>query len=125
MFTTEDDHKGSRHDSGLTQEHHISYMMRELEDECRVYPELNRSSSMHPMPSFGRLNRDSKFGGKPSPQSSMNDSSAKPLTLFDIIPPLPHSRSRSMESRTEDDSLLKSFLAKAAGVFFVDSDKRS
>ncbi|KAI0653383.1 hypothetical protein C8Q70DRAFT_1059376 [Cubamyces menziesii] len=125
MFTEEDDHEGGRRDSGLTQEHDISFMMRELEDDFRVYPELNRSSSMHSKPSDGRLNRDFKFGGKPSPQSLTNDSSVKPLTLSDIIPPLSHSRSRSMGSRTEDDSVLKSILAKAADVLPMDSDKRS
>ncbi|KAH9896427.1 hypothetical protein C8Q73DRAFT_788785 [Cubamyces lactineus] len=125
MFTEEDEHEGDRRDSGLTQEHDISFMMRELEDECRVYPELNRSMSMQSKPSDGRLNRDFRFGGKPSPQNSANDSDAKPLTLSDIIPPLSHSRSRSMGSRTEDDSVLKSILAKAADVLPADSNKTS
>ncbi|KAI0666503.1 hypothetical protein C8Q78DRAFT_984185 [Trametes maxima] len=113
---------GSR-DSGVSQdhEHDISFMMRELEDECRVYPELRPIRSK---PSDGRLNKDFKFGGRPSPSMEAESADERPLTLSDIIPPLSHSRSqsqshsrsRSHTSTTEDDSVLKSILAKATDV---------
>lgn len=78
-----------KHDLGLSQdqEQDISFSMRELEDECRVYPELVRQASMQSKPSDGYLNRNYKFGGMSSPQSSSNDSDSRPLTLSDIIPP--------------------------------------
>ncbi|KAI0354136.1 hypothetical protein OH77DRAFT_1405859 [Trametes cingulata] len=126
------DEAGNR-DSGMSgssqdHEHDISFMMRELEDECRVYPELNRSASMRSKPSDGRLNKDFKFGGKPSPQSSSaDDSDCRPLTLSDIIPPLSHShsRTRSQASTTEDDSVLKSIMAKATDVLPGESNGHS
>ncbi|KAI8973078.1 hypothetical protein BD414DRAFT_447875 [Trametes punicea] len=126
MFGSSEEHEGGNRDSGLSQEHDISLMMRELEDECRVYPELVRSSSMQSKPSDGRLNKDFKFGGKPSPQNSTADSSVKPLTLSDIIPPLSHShsRSRSQASTTEDDSVPKSIMAKASNVLPGETDSR-
>ncbi|CDO70210.1 hypothetical protein BN946_scf184942.g10 [Trametes cinnabarina] len=119
---------GGSRDSGLSQEHEhdISFMMRELEDECRVYPELARTSSMRSKPSDGRLNKDFKFGGRPSPQASSKDASPRPLTLSDIIPPLSHShsRSRSQSSTTEDDSVLKSIMAKATDIMPGEEDER-
>ncbi|KAI0635339.1 hypothetical protein C8Q77DRAFT_1054820 [Trametes polyzona] len=108
--------EGSQRDSGMSQdqEHDISFMMRELEDECRVYPELVHQASMRSKPSDGKLNKDFKFGGKPSPQSETSETDSRPLTLSDIIPPISHSRSQSQASNVEDDSVLKSILAKAA-----------
>ncbi|KAI9060404.1 hypothetical protein FKP32DRAFT_1595485 [Trametes sanguinea] len=128
IFGGSDEHEdGGNRDSGLSQEqeHDISFMMRELEDECRVYPELARKASVQSKPSDGRLNKDFKFGGRPS-QDSVKGSSPKPLTLSDIIPPLSHShsRSRSQASTTEDDSVLKSIMAKATDVMPGDSDNR-
>ncbi|KAI0828480.1 hypothetical protein BC628DRAFT_1316551 [Trametes gibbosa] len=106
------DETGNR-TSGMSQDHDISFMMRELEDECRVYPELVHQASMRSKPSDGHLNKDFKFGGKPSSQRH-EASSPGLLTLSDIIPPISHSRSHSQASTTEDDSVLKSILAKAA-----------
>lgn len=106
-------------DSGFSQDsgHDISFMMRELEDECRVYPQLSRAPSMQSKPSDGMLNRDFKFGGKPSPRDSTTDSDSRPLTLSDIIPPLSHSRSPSHSSVIEEDSsVLKSIMAKATEI---------
>ncbi|KAH9846904.1 hypothetical protein C2E23DRAFT_872120 [Lenzites betulinus] len=119
------DETGNR-DSGMSQDHDISFMMRELEDECRVYPELVHQASMRSKPSDGHLNKDFRFGGKPSPQGSMGseEASPRPLTLSDIIPPVSHSRSQSQVSTTEDDSVLKSILAKAADVLPAEQSGR-
>ncbi|OSC98903.1 hypothetical protein PYCCODRAFT_1470720 [Trametes coccinea BRFM310] len=129
IFGGSDEHEeGGNRDSGLSQEHEhdISFMMRELEDECRVYPELTHKASMQSKPSDGRLNKDFKFGGRPSPKDSAKYSSPRPLTLSDIIPPLSHShsRSRSQASTTEDDSVLKSIMAKATDVMPAEADNR-
>ncbi|RPD56493.1 hypothetical protein L226DRAFT_550932 [Lentinus tigrinus ALCF2SS1-7] len=120
-------------DSGYSQvqSQDISLMIRELEDECRVYPPMSRasSSSMQSKPSDGHLRRDFKFGGKPSPQGSMmssTNSDSKPLTLSDIIPPLTHSRSQSHSSIVEEDSsVLKSIMAKATEIVPEDAESRS
>ncbi|KAI0746236.1 hypothetical protein C8Q80DRAFT_1271161 [Daedaleopsis nitida] len=128
---TEED--GGSRDSGFSQDnnHDISFMMRELEDECRAYPELARASaspaasSMRSKSSDGFLKRDFKFGGKPAARDTTttttttteSESDARPLTLSDIIPPLSHSRSQSHSSIVEEDSsVLKSILAKATEI---------
>ena len=120
--------EGGNRDSGFSQDqdHDISFMMRELEDECRAYPALSRHSSMQSKPSDGCLNRDFKFGGKPSAQDSTTDSDIAQLTLSDIIPPLSHSRSRSSGSVIEEDSsVLKSIMAKATEILPEESESRS
>ncbi|KAG9307943.1 hypothetical protein JVU11DRAFT_12818 [Chiua virens] len=62
-------------------------------------------------PSNGELNRDFKFGGKPSPKEG------SPLTLSDIIPPPNVARSLSIGLFTGDESsLMKSILANAIEV---------
>ncbi|KAH9913689.1 uncharacterized protein BXZ73DRAFT_81864 [Epithele typhae] len=110
---------------GASQDSHeepdISFMMRELEDECRVYSHRRgRNSSMQSKPSDGRLNTEFKFGGKPSPDKTTDSDIANPmLTLSDIIPPLSHSRSPSHHSNSmveEDSSVLKSIMAQATDV---------
>ena len=119
-------------DSGYSQvqSQDISLMIRELEDECRVYPPMSRGSpsSMQSKPSDGHLRRDFKFGGKPSPQGSTSttDMDSQPLTLSDIIPPLTHSRSQSHSSIIEEDSsVLKSIMAKAAEIVPEEVENRS
>ena len=114
------DESGAR-DSGISQvnEHDISLMMRELEDECRVYPDLSKSTStVRSKRSDGRLNTDFKFGGKPNTADTTTDTDiAKQLTLSDIIPPVSHSRTQSHSSIIEEDSsVLKSILAKATDI---------
>ncbi|TBU22804.1 hypothetical protein BD311DRAFT_822465 [Dichomitus squalens] len=124
------DETGNR-DSGMSQdqEHDISFMMRELEDQCRVYPPAkarSRQSSMQSKPSDGRLNREFKFGGKPVEQgsSTTTESDIVPLTLSDIIPPLSHSRAQSNSSIVEEDSsVLKSILAKAAEILPAEESR--
>ncbi|KAI0692931.1 hypothetical protein C8T65DRAFT_711302 [Cerioporus squamosus] len=120
--TGENDNRDSGYSQVQSQD--ISMMIRELEDECRVYPPMSHATSfasMRSKPSDGHLRRDFKFGGKPSPQGSTSTSTAdldmKPLTLSDIIPPLTHSRSQSHSSIVEEDSsVLKSIMAKAAEI---------
>lgn len=77
-----------------------------------MYPELVRQASRRSKPEDGYLNKNFKFGGMSSPQSS----TTTPLTLSDIIPPISHSRSHSQVSTIDGDSVLKSILAKAADV---------
>ncbi|PIL26963.1 hypothetical protein GSI_10101 [Ganoderma sinense ZZ0214-1] len=125
------DETGNR-DSGMSQDqdHDISFMIHELEDQCRVYPARSRQSSMQSKPSDGHLNRSFRFGGKPSPQGSTNVSSSdlKQLTLSDIIPPpshsASHSRANSKSSMVEEDSsVLKSIMAKAADILPADESR--
>ncbi|KAH9923820.1 uncharacterized protein B0H18DRAFT_1105173 [Fomitopsis serialis] len=87
-------------------------MVAGVDDECRVYPVTKRSGSMRSKASDGQLNVDFKFGGKLAVPSTVEEKSERPLTLSDIIPPLTHSASRS--SVVEEDSVLKSIMAKAA-----------
>ncbi|PBK61490.1 hypothetical protein ARMSODRAFT_1025623 [Armillaria solidipes] len=76
---------------------------------------LRSTSSSGSRPSDGELNKSFKFGGsRSSPPSS--EEKDKPMTLSDIIPPPAHARSLSMGSFMEDDSVLKSILAKASEV---------
>ncbi|KAK0244974.1 hypothetical protein EDD85DRAFT_1348 [Armillaria nabsnona] len=76
---------------------------------------LRSISSSGSRPSDGELNKSFKFGGsRSSPPSS--EEKDRPMTLSDIIPPPAHARSLSMGSLMEDDSVLKSILAKASDV---------
>ncbi|KAK7047178.1 hypothetical protein VNI00_006844 [Paramarasmius palmivorus] len=73
---------------------------------------LKSSSSRGSRPSDGQLNKAFKFGG--APKSSPEPKKTEELTLSDIIPPPSHVRSLSISSDSvEDDSVLKSILAKA------------
>ncbi len=126
--TGENDNRESGYSQVQSQD--ISMMIRELEDECRVYTPMSRasSSSMRSKPSDGHLRRDFKFGGKPSPQCSTSPSHSdmKPLTLSDIIPPLTHSRSQSHSSIVEEDSsVLKSIMAHATEIAPNSASSRS
>ncbi|KZT25561.1 hypothetical protein NEOLEDRAFT_1178340 [Neolentinus lepideus HHB14362 ss-1] len=83
-------------------------------------PEAKRAEtgSVRPKPSDGKLNKEFKFGGLPSPESEPTPKSIaseeKPLTLSDIIPPPSHVRALSSGSVLEEDSsVLKSIYAKA------------
>ena len=84
-----------------------------------IAPQMMRKpSSVGSRPSDGELNRDFKFGGKPSPTAIKEDPSEDaPLTLSDIIPPPAVVHSLSMGTLTADDSaLLKSIFAKAVEI---------
>ncbi|KAH7906866.1 hypothetical protein BJ138DRAFT_568044 [Hygrophoropsis aurantiaca] len=76
---------------------------------------LKNMSSVGSRPSDGQLNRDFKFGGRPSPARSTDQPKAeRPVTLADIIPPpaLAHSLSgASME--IDESALLNSIFAQA------------
>ncbi|KAK0475256.1 hypothetical protein IW261DRAFT_1422569 [Armillaria novae-zelandiae] len=87
---------------------------------------LRSTSSFGSRPSDGALNKSFKFGGSRSSLPS-SEEKEKPMTLSDIIPPPAHARSLSMGSLMEDDSVLKSILAKASEVprLRVDSDSSS
>lgn len=87
---------------------------------------LRRTSSFASRPSDGELNKSFKFGGSRSSLPSPEEKE-KPMTLSDIIPPPAHARSLSMGSLREDDSVLKSILAKASEVprLRVNSDSSS
>lgn len=79
---------------------------------------LRKPSSMGSRTSDGELNRDFKFGGKPSPTVVEDDSQEDaPLTLSDIIPPPTVAHSLSTGSLAADESsLLKSIFAKAVEI---------
>ncbi|KAI6020976.1 hypothetical protein BKA83DRAFT_4293512 [Pisolithus microcarpus] len=79
---------------------------------------LRKPSSMGSRPSDGELNRDFKFGGKPSPPAVEDDSQEDaPLTLSDIIPPPAVAHSLSAGTLAVDESsLLKSIFAKAVEI---------
>ncbi|KAF8996426.1 hypothetical protein BDQ17DRAFT_1364415 [Cyathus striatus] len=70
---------------------------------------LKMAQSSSSKASDGQLNRSFKFGGVPSPSPLKP---RQPLTLSDIIPPPSHTRSLSMSSTFEDESVLKSIYAK-------------
>ncbi|KAL4064764.1 hypothetical protein V8B97DRAFT_2010772 [Scleroderma yunnanense] len=81
-----------------------------------IAPQMVRKpSSVGSRPSDGELNRDFKFGGKPSPVSIKEDSREDALlTLSDIIPPPAIVHSLSTGTLAADESaLLKSIFAKA------------
>ncbi|KAK0199510.1 hypothetical protein DFS33DRAFT_1388474 [Desarmillaria ectypa] len=78
------------------------------------YGKFLRTSSTSRL-SDGELDKSFKFGGSRSSPPSSEDKE-KPMTLSDIIPSPAHARSLSMGSVTEDDSVLKSILAKASEV---------
>ncbi|KAG2134191.1 uncharacterized protein EDB93DRAFT_1173064 [Suillus bovinus] len=90
---------------------------------CTEQPQVLRNTmSMKSMkstksrPSNGQLNRNFKFGGKPSPAPS-TEKNEEPLTLSDIIPPLTVAKSLSATSLAGDDSaVLKSIFAKAVEI---------
>ncbi|KAG1897346.1 uncharacterized protein F5891DRAFT_1242792 [Suillus fuscotomentosus] len=95
---------------------------REEEEDflCAERPQLLRNArstrSMKSRPSDGQLNRNLKFGGKPSPAPSA-EKNEEPLTLSDIIPPLAVAKSLSATSLAADDSaVLKSIFAKAVEI---------
>ncbi|KAG1847994.1 hypothetical protein C8R48DRAFT_779063 [Suillus tomentosus] len=95
---------------------------REEEEDflCAERPQLLRNArstrSMKSRPSDGQLNRNFKFGGKPSPAPSA-EKNEEPLTLSDIIPPLAVAKSLSATSLAADDSaVLKSIFAKAVEI---------
>jgi serine/arginine repetitive matrix protein 2 len=83
-------------------------------DEQRAQDEKSLRSSRYTRSilskaSDGCLDLNFKFGGSSSPY---NDASSIPLTLSDIIPPLPEARRLSNISVIEqDDSILKPFIA--------------
>ncbi|GJE99043.1 hypothetical protein PsYK624_152830 [Phanerochaete sordida] len=89
------------------------------EDICRQYTAAQKGQgTMRSKESDGKLNRSFKFGGRPSIPDSLEESAElTPLTLSDIIPPVPsvsHSRSPSRSSLMDsDNSVLKSILGKA------------
>ncbi|KAG1723926.1 uncharacterized protein EDB91DRAFT_1171738, partial [Suillus paluster] len=71
------------------------------EDEdflCAERPVLRNAGSMMSRPSEGQLNRDFKFGGKPSP-APFAETIEEPLTLSDIIPPSAIAKSLSATSK--------------------------
>ncbi|OCH91742.1 hypothetical protein OBBRIDRAFT_833966 [Obba rivulosa] len=95
------------------------YAIEDGDDECKVYTKPVASpGSMRSKASDGQLNVDFKFGGKPTIAQTVLDSSSeleeRPLTLSDIIPPLSHTRTLFEWSAIEDDSVLKSIMAKAS-----------
>ncbi|KAG0697268.1 hypothetical protein DFH29DRAFT_160061 [Suillus ampliporus] len=105
------------------------------EDEdflCAERPRVLRNAgSMMSRPSDGQLNRDFKFGGKPSPAPSA-EQQEQPLTLSDIIPPSAIAKSLSAISLAGDESaVLKSIFAKAVEIpsppthVCLDSDSSS
>ncbi|KAF9219060.1 hypothetical protein BS17DRAFT_439592 [Gyrodon lividus] len=79
---------------------------------------LRNATSVGSRPSNGELNRDFKFGGKPSPSAVDKETVPKAsLTLSDIIPPSEIARSLSTGSLAGDESaLLKSIFAKAVEI---------
>ncbi|KAH7920517.1 hypothetical protein BV22DRAFT_1133018 [Leucogyrophana mollusca] len=79
---------------------------------------LKNTSSMGSRPSDGQLNRDFKFGGRPSPARSAEEPKAEmPMTLSDIIPPPSVVHSLSEASLEVDESaLLKSIFANAVEI---------
>lgn len=80
-------------------------------DDDEVSGRISRNASSG---SHGELNRAFRFGGASrSPGSVVDSSPEKQLTLSDIIPSPAHARSLSMG---DDDSVLKSILAKASDV---------
>ena len=84
-----------------------------------IAPQMQRKpSSVVSRPSDGELNRDFKFGGKPSPSPIKEDASEDaPLTLSDIIPPPAFARSLSTGMLAPDDSaLMNSIYAKAVEI---------
>ncbi|KAG1849200.1 hypothetical protein F4604DRAFT_1811164 [Suillus subluteus] len=87
---------------------------------CAELPQVLRNAksmkSMKSRPSDGRLNRDFKFGGKPSSAPS-TEKTEEPLTLSDIIPPSAVAKSLSSTSLAGDDSaVLNSIFAKAVEI---------
>jgi len=79
---------------------------------------MRKPSSVVSRPLDGELNRDFKFGGKPSPTTIKEDASEDaPLTLSDIIPPPAIVHSLSMGTLAADDSaLLKSIFTKVVEI---------
>ncbi|KAF8629007.1 hypothetical protein AX17_005863 [Amanita inopinata Kibby_2008] len=85
-----------------------------LEEQSLLSVSISTSSSR---PSNGELNTSFKFGGLPKPSPVDSEKRQKPLTLSDIIPPASHVRTLSTHSMIEeDDSVLKSILAKAQDI---------
>jgi hypothetical protein len=87
---------------------------------CAERPQVLRNArsmkSMKSRPSDGRLNRDFKFGGKPSSAPS-TEKTEELLTLSDIIPPLAIAKSLSATSLAGDESaVLNSIFAKAVEI---------
>ena len=84
---------------------------------CAEHPQILRTvTSMNSRPSDGQLNRDFKFGGKPSPTpAEMKEQ--EPLTLSDIIPPSAIAKSLSATSLAGDETaVLNSIFAKAVEI---------
>ncbi|KAH7918029.1 hypothetical protein BV22DRAFT_920400 [Leucogyrophana mollusca] len=79
---------------------------------------LKNTSSIGSRPSDGQLNKDFKFGGRPSPTRSAEEPKAEmPMTLSDIIPPPSVVHSLSEASLEVDESaLLKSIFASAVEI---------
>ncbi|KAF9235707.1 hypothetical protein BU15DRAFT_89481 [Melanogaster broomeanus] len=74
-------------------------------------------TSVSSRPSDGELNRDFKFGGKPSPSLTDEVVPKPPLLLSDIIPPPQFAKSLSSGSLGSDESaLFKSIFAKAVEI---------
>ncbi|KAH7884200.1 hypothetical protein F5I97DRAFT_1671717 [Phlebopus sp. FC_14] len=98
-----------------------SFATTASEDELLnvVAPQVHRNvGSVGSRPSDGQLNRDFKFGGKPSPVAvDKDDRTPEPMTLSDIIPPPSIAKSLSTGSLGGDESaLLKSIFAKAVEI---------
>ncbi|OJA11619.1 hypothetical protein AZE42_05475 [Rhizopogon vesiculosus] len=90
------------------------------EDEdflCAERPRVLRTAaSIHSRPSDGQLNRDFKFGGKPSTIFA-EKKEQEPLTLSDIIPPSAIAKSLSATSLAGDETaVLNSIFAKAVEI---------
>ncbi|KAI0084592.1 hypothetical protein BDY19DRAFT_519961 [Irpex rosettiformis] len=91
----------------------LDHLIRECEEDiCLQYPIVERSPSpIRPKESDGKLNMSFKFGGAPSISDVSVDSSDKPMTLSDIIPPIAH-QSPSISFVTEDSSVLRSIFGQ-------------
>ncbi|EPQ51625.1 hypothetical protein GLOTRDRAFT_117955 [Gloeophyllum trabeum ATCC 11539] len=79
------------------------------------------AESLGSRPSDGKLNKEFKFGGLPSPEYRVSPKSTyseeRPLTLSDIIPSPRHARALSNGSiLDEENSVLQSIYAKAAEI---------
>ena len=87
-------------------------------------------SSVGSRPSNGELNKDFRFGGRPSPSQGPFQKQ-QPLNLSDIIPPPSRVRAMSTGSMIDDNSVLISILANAIEIrstssrMRVDSDSSS
>lgn len=85
-------------------------------ERSQILRNARSMKSMKSRPSDGRLNRDFKFGGKPSSAPTV-EKIEEPLTLSDIIPPLSVAKSLSASSLAGDESaVLNSIFAKAIEV---------